>query len=260
MNTRRLIHRQGAVFRATLHPPGGTPAPGSVDSDRPALVRISNTFGWPRPLPDWVGLGIRVLAHPDEADEADEVGAPTAERRSELEPALDLLLASAHTRPDLWCRLKPRRDVLVGPFSSAVRYPLGGVDQVVVAALIDGAPPTTLAQLLAERVPCPLRYRLDAATDRGTWRGFGELELTEQLADDPTLRFTPPRRGPRLLTTARRLAYPTGSSGSVEKSSSSEKSPSSEKSSSESSSSEKSSSESSSSSENSSSEPNAGWR
>ncbi|MGH9213417.1 MAG: hypothetical protein ACRD2C_22505 [Acidimicrobiales bacterium] len=182
---RRWLHRRGAVFRATLRPPGGTPAPGAAEHDRPALVRISTTIGWPRPLPDWVGLGIRVV---DDAE-------------------LDLLLASAATEPDLWCSLRARRDVLACSFSSAVRYPIGGVDQVVAAAPIGTPPPTTLDQLLEGRVACPIRYRLDLAASRGTWRGLGDLELVEQLDDDHGQRMSPPASGPRPITTARRALY-----------------------------------------------------
>src|SRR4030095_17034874 len=55
----RWIHRRGVVLAARFHPADGSPP-------RDALVRLSLTFGWPAPVPDFVGMGIRIL--PDGRD------------------------------------------------------------------------------------------------------------------------------------------------------------------------------------------------
>jgi hypothetical protein len=167
------------LFAATLRPPTGSA------SSREALVRISDTFGWPRPLPDWVGLAIRLL---------DNDGEP------------DLLLVSSAPEPEMWCQLRPNRDVLACTFSSAVRYPLEGVEQVVGAVPVENRS-ATLAELIAGSEPCPLRYRLQVAERPGSWHSLGDLELTERVADDPKLRFHPPATGPRFLAPLRRTVY-----------------------------------------------------
>jgi hypothetical protein len=203
---RRLIHRRGAIFGATLQPS----ADRSDAGPRSALVRISLTFGWPRPLPDWTGLGIRLFAAGTGANPADlsEPSAPSAATEApgpDGQP-LDLLLASAATAPDLWCRLEAHRDVLGCSFTSAVRHRIDGRDQVVVAVPAEPRP-TTLDELLAGRVPGPIRYRLDVTEHRGSWQTLGELVLTEQHDDDRVLRLAPPSIGPRWFTTTRRVAY-----------------------------------------------------
>jgi hypothetical protein len=186
---RRWIHRRGVIYQATLRPPSRRPALGSSGHDRRAVVRISSTFGWPPLLPDWVGMAIRIF----------DVG------KHDDEEHVDLLLASSVAEP----QLRPNRDVLACTFSSAVRYRLGGVDQVVVAVPMEQRS-ATLKELTAGHADaaCPIRYRLDAAETRRSWQGLGELVLSERLeGDDVALRFVPPNRGRGLVTPVRRLIY-----------------------------------------------------
>src|SRR5688500_9104172 len=62
----KAVHPHGAVHRATLRVPGDPAAPRAARlfSDRgehDAIVRFSRSLGLPRPLPDLLGMSIRVL-------------------------------------------------------------------------------------------------------------------------------------------------------------------------------------------------------
>lgn len=181
MGRRRLIHRQGALFDGVFAGDGGV---------QPALVRISNTFGWPKPLPDWVGLGIRLMG-PDGDSDLD----------------IDLLLASSSPEPDLWTRLRPNRDVLGCSFTTAVRYTVDGTEPVVLAAVPTDGRSASLPELMNGAVHCPIRYRLQTGDEPGSWQPFGELVLQERIDDDPGLRFHPPADAEGVVATLRRWVY-----------------------------------------------------
>src|SRR4051794_8915935 len=62
----KAVHPQGEVFRARLLVPGATVAPAgstllSQPGEHAAIVRFSRSLGVPRPLPDLLGLSLRVL-------------------------------------------------------------------------------------------------------------------------------------------------------------------------------------------------------
>lgn len=183
-----MIHRRGVVFEARLHPPERLPGPGARLHTRRAVVRISGTFGLPRPLPEWTGLAVRIFDR--------EAGSPST--GDEPSHVLDILLVSSVPEPELWRQMRPTREPLASTFTSVTRYPLGGADQVV-AAIPAERRDTTLEELVRRQVDCPIRFRLDSAELQGLWRGLGELELVEcREEDDPSLRFTPSRHGGRL--------------------------------------------------------------
>ncbi len=170
----RLIHRRGVLFAAVLHGPGRP--------DRPALARLSATFSWPPPLPDWVGLAIRVTG----------------------DDPVDLLLASATPEHGRAGRaLAPSRDVLACAFTSRVPAPLPGGGQAVVEAVPVAARSSTLAALGDGEGACPIAYRL--ATVGGI--PVGTLELTAPAPDGTRLRLSPPIAGPEPFTRMRRRLY-----------------------------------------------------
>jgi hypothetical protein len=178
---RRWVHRRGVLFRAELRRP-----PAAVGEVRPAFVRLSTTFGWPRPLPDWAGMAVRVV----EADGDHH----------------DLTLVSSASGPELWCQMRTSRDPLACSFSSVVRYPIDGADRVVVAVpAVERS--ATIDRLVAGEAVCPVVFRLAAGDGPGDWRPLGDLVLIEAIDDDPTLRFRPPQTGPPLLTRLRARAY-----------------------------------------------------
>jgi hypothetical protein len=170
----RLIHRRGVLFAAMLHGPRG-PA-------RPALARLSATFGWPPPLPDFVGLGIRLTG----------------------DPPVDLLLASARPEPARGGRaLAPSRDVLACAFTSRVPAPLPGGGYAVVEAVPAAPRSATLAALGDGAAACPIVYCL--STVGGI--PLGTLELTAPAPAGTRLRLTPPVAGPEPFTRVRGRIY-----------------------------------------------------
>jgi hypothetical protein len=172
----RVIHRRGVLFAAALHVPSGF--------HRPGLARLSATFGSPSPLPDWVGLGIRLTG-----DEHNRV---------------DLLLASAGPERGRAGRaLAPTRDVLACAFTSRVPAPLPGGGLAVVEAVPVAARSSTLAGLGDGAAACPIAYRL--ATAGGI--ALGTLELIEPAPAGTLLRLAPPVAGPEPFTRVRRRIY-----------------------------------------------------
>jgi hypothetical protein len=174
---RRWIHRRGALFEASLGRDGSQP----LD----ALVRLSSTFGWPRPLPEWIGMAIRITREEGEH--------------------LDLLLVSSAPPPELWRQMRPSREVLGCSFSSVARYPIGGPG--IVAAVPVESRSAGPDGLVNGHSPCPVGYQLRRAEQPGQWQPLGELVLTRRLEDDRAIRFSPPHDGPGLLTLTRRAVY-----------------------------------------------------
>lgn len=170
------------------------PAPGAVTGVLPALVRLSLTFGWPAPLPDWSGMAVRLRGAGGRLD--------------------DVLLVSSARGPELWRQMLPGRHPLACTFSSVVRYAWGGVEQVVAAiptpprrATLDQLADGGARNLDDGRALFPVVYRLVAAEAPRAWRPLGDLVLTERIDDDPTVRFRPPHAGPPLLTRLRQRLY-----------------------------------------------------
>lgn len=197
----RLIHRRGAWFDGVVSPPDpadGPPAAGASTRERRAQVRLSTTFGWPPPLPDWVGLAVRILDGAGSDQPSDQGGHQGGH--------LDLLLVSSAPETELWRQMRPNREVLACCFTSAMLYRLGGADHVVAA--VPASPrPGTLDALLDGEVPCPITYRLRAAEKHREWRPLGDLTLTAPLPEDPGVRFHPPRAGTGWAYPVRRTIY-----------------------------------------------------
>jgi hypothetical protein len=155
----RVFHPRGTGYDATLAITSGWEgvpalAPGS---EHRAIVRLSRAAGLPRPLPDALGIGLRL---------------PDVYGRGRHQ---DFLLVTSARGPVLQHLLLP--GLAPGqPYSSLLLYKIGG-DVRLVGALPDG-----------ERA-----FRLAVAPLRGGWRPVGELRLgralpgeyTEQLAFNP---------------------------------------------------------------------------
>jgi hypothetical protein len=170
----RWIHRRGVVLAARFHPADGSPP-------RDALVRLSLTFGWPAPVPDFVGMGIRIL--PDGGD---------------------LLLASARMDGDH--RLTCSRDVLGCALASGLPCRVAGADRRVAAVPRDPRP-GTLAGLGDGAGVAPAVYDLAARARPGTWEPLGRLELTGPAPPDTDLRLRPPATPRRWITPLRQAVY-----------------------------------------------------
>ncbi|MGY1823833.1 phosphodiesterase [Geodermatophilus sp. SYSU D00079] len=173
------MHPRGVVVDAVLERTGGAEAdavpwlagPGST----PALVRLSRGAGLPDPLPDLLGLAVRVPG----------------------DPPVDLLLSS--TGRGRLTRFVPafRRDA-ASSYSSIMGY-RSDAGTVHLAAWPESpaslpSEPEPLAAAIAARRPV---FTLAAARGIGDWHPFGRLRLLAPVAElDPDLRFDAVRNPP----------------------------------------------------------------
>jgi hypothetical protein len=147
----RVIHAKGEAFTGelTVLPDGralGVPLTHGAKT-RPVLVRFSRGAGLPDPLPDVLGVAIRI---PD----ADGAGHPQ-----------DLMLATGGGSPLLRRMLVPRRDYRTATYTSLISYDVGGRDLVVAALPRDSA------------------FLLATAQGSGAWTPFARLTVGDRLPD-----------------------------------------------------------------------------
>lgn len=121
---------------------------------RPVLVRFSRGAGLPDPLPDVLGIAIRV---PD----ADGAGHPQ-----------DLMLSTGGGSPLLRRMLVPRWDYRTSTYTSLISYEVGGRD-LVVAALPDGGD-----------------FLLATAEGGSAWTPFARLAVGTPLPDDQSRQLS----------------------------------------------------------------------
>ena len=157
----RAIHAKGRTLTGRLTVAGGAgtgapllDAPGSYD----ALVRVSRAIGLPDPLPDVLGLAVRVLdAHgPGEHQ--------------------DLLLDS--TRPEPVLRRFPRvgRNSLGALYCSLLPYDVAGTHLLVGARPLPGQ-----GRAAVHDLPDEIGLELLVATPRGPWRPWAVLRTAGEL-------------------------------------------------------------------------------
>jgi hypothetical protein len=173
------MHPRGAVFDGVLERRGSAPEWGVQWLDEaatdPVLVRFSRGAGLPAPVPDLLGIAVRV---------------PHAEH------PLDLLVTTTGRGPLLrWIPL-PRRDAAV-PYTSIMGY-RSDAGTLRIAALPEfPAAPSAPEALAAAVRDGSLAFTLAAARGAGRWRPFGRLTLTAPRAPlDPDVRFDAVRHPP----------------------------------------------------------------
>ena len=178
LRRRRSLHPTGAGYRGWLvvgHDGPGRPGvplfqPGSA---HPALLRFSRGAGLPEPLPDALGLAVKLPdAHGPGTDQ-------------------DLLLTSSIDRPLLRRLLIPARSFVHGVFSTALPYDLGG-DRVVLLLVPVHPDGGRQARRVARRRAGDAVAELDAAAADGLrfeLRTAGSFGPTQPLA---TLTTGPP--------------------------------------------------------------------
>jgi hypothetical protein len=154
------MHPRGAVFDAVLDRTGSVPPWGVPWLDEPArddvVVRMSRGTGLPSPLPDLLGLAIRVPGD----------GGP-----------VDLLLTSTGRGAATRLLPVPRRDAATA-YSSIMGYRSdAGVLRLSVAPDGPDAPsePEPLAHAVLRE---GLGFALLATRGSGPWRPFGRLTVT----------------------------------------------------------------------------------
>lgn len=172
------MHPRGAVFDAVLERHGGSWGAPFLDTAarEPVVVRLSRGAGLPAPLPDLLGIAVRL-------------GAGTA-------TPVDLLLSSTGRGALTRLLPVPRSDAAC-VYSSIMAYrSAAGPVRLAALPLVDDVPsdPRPLAGAAPAR---PLAFELAAARGLGPWQSFGRLTVGEPAAPlDPDVRFDAVRRPP----------------------------------------------------------------
>ena len=189
LRRRRSLHPAGMGYEGWLRVPDEGPArPGvplfQAGTTHPALLRFSRGAGLPEPLPDALGVAIKLPdAHGPGLDQ-------------------DLLLTSSTNRPLARRLLFPARSFVRGAFSTALPYDLG--DDRVVLLLVpadSGAGHRSARGALAELRAAAvggLRFELRTARSLGRSQALATVTVGPPLPDDRTeaLRFNPWTTGP----------------------------------------------------------------
>jgi hypothetical protein len=195
LRRRRSLHPTGVGYQGRLRVPDERPPrPGvplfQAGATHPVLVRFSRGAGLPEPLPDALGVAIKLPdAHGPGVDQ-------------------DLLLTSSTDRPLLRRLLFPARSFVRGAFSTALPYDLGSerVVLVLVPAPINAGrsaggggrrPVGGLAELRAVAAN-GLEFELRTAKSFGRSQPLATVTVDAPLPADQTegLRFNPWTTGP----------------------------------------------------------------
>ena len=201
----KAVHPCGAVHRARLAIDGAPHAPQASDLlSRPGewtvVVRFSRSLGLPRPLPDLLGVSLRVL---------DAYG----EGRHQ-----DVLLVSSVDRPILHHVFVPAGDVQQRPYTCALPYRAGD-DRFLIGLMPDPSSPRLsgtdeLDRLAKAASTGRLRFDVAVARVNGRFRPVGTLHVGERMSPEvDALRFNPFNCGGGLeptgvLNRLRDYAYP----------------------------------------------------
>jgi hypothetical protein len=201
----KAVHPHGDVYAARLVVAGVAAAPPAAQllatpGEHAALVRFSRSLGVPRPLPDLLGMSIRVLdAYGDGRHQ-------------------DFLLVSSIDRPVLHHLFVPATDVQQRPYSSSLPF-RAGRRRFIVGALPHPDSPRPAGETELERVRIAaatgrLRFRLAVAAPMGRFAPVAEVHVGAPLPGVvDALRFRPLAAGGGLepvglLNEMRRYAYP----------------------------------------------------
>ena len=175
------LHPRGAVFQAHVHRHGSDPAWGVGWIDTPgentALVRLSRSVGLPDPLPDILGLAVRI----------DGDGHP-----------VDLLFATTGRHPLTRFLLRPRRHP-GGVYSTLFPY-RAPRSPVLLAAITQAQRPLPAHSngLGPAANRTPTRFQLACASPTRQWQPFATLDIIGPATPvtDPPMSFDPIRNPP----------------------------------------------------------------
>jgi hypothetical protein len=180
----KAVHPHGDTYSARLLIDGTDAAPAAsqflaIPGEWPAIVRFSRSLGLPRPLPDLLGMSIRV---------SDAYG----EGRHQ-----DLLFVTSVDAPVLHHLFLPAGDVQQRPYSCSLPYRAGD-EKFLIGVRPDPRSPrpeggTELERLERAVRSGELRFDLVVAPLLGRFRRVGTLRLVAPLPDTlDALRFNPP--------------------------------------------------------------------
>jgi hypothetical protein len=150
----KAVHPKGVVHEATLSIAGSAAAPAGVDflqraAEHPAIVRFSRSIGLPRPLPDLLGMSLRVPhAHGPDRHQ-------------------DFLLITSADLPVLHHVFLPATEVDQRPYSSSL--PFRADDGLYLI----GALPTS-----------PKRFDFAVSSLGGRFKPVGQLQVGRRLPDE----------------------------------------------------------------------------
>jgi len=179
---RRIFHPYGRAFDATVDLVGLADLAPSVLASagrHRAIVRLSRGAGLPEPLPDFLGVAIRLL------DVGDRPGAHQ-----------DLLLVSSGVAPVLRHTLVPMTDFGRAHYSSVLPEQAGGTTVVLGLRPVwsgEPGPGARLDDVADAMTAARLTFELEVATPGGEWRDAGRVEVGAPRAEpeSESLRFNP---------------------------------------------------------------------
>ena len=206
----KAVHPHGAVHAATIAITGSADAPRAASlfteaKEHRALVRFSRSLGLPRPLPDLLGMSIRL---PD-------VHGPGRHQ--------DFMLVTSADLPIVHHGFLPAADVWQRPYSSSLPYRAGD-DLFIVGALPDPHGPRPdgeheLDRLAKAAATGELRFDLAIASPMGRFRPVGEIRIGARLPHElDAIQMNPFNCGGGLrpagfLNRLRDYAYPLSQAG-----------------------------------------------
>jgi hypothetical protein len=179
----KAVHPDGVVYEARLSIAGDSAAPQAAEllsqaGEHPAIARFSRSVGLPRPLPDLLGLSIRV---------------PDAYGRGRPQ---DFLLVTSADYPLLHHIFLPARDVQQRPYTSSLPYRAKD-DLFLVGAVPRASSPRASGRDEFERLEAAaatgrLAFDLAVASIGGRFRTVGGLHIGRRLTHQlDALRFNP---------------------------------------------------------------------
>ena len=179
----KAVHPVGVVYGATLIIDGAAEAPvGSrllaTPAEHPVLMRFSRSLGVPRPIPDLLGVSLRV---PDAYGPGDHQ---------------DFMLVSSVDRPVLHHIFVPASDAQQRPYSSSLPYRAGD-ERFIVGVVPDASSPRPpgddeFQRLERAAATGGLTFGLVVAPIGGRFRRVGTLRVQERMPHSiDALRFNP---------------------------------------------------------------------
>jgi hypothetical protein len=180
----KAVHPHGAVHagRLVVRPAAGAPREARLfrePGEHAALVRFSRSVGVPRPIPDLLGMSIRLPGVYGEHCHQ------------------DFMLVSSADLPIVHHAFLPASDVWERPYTSSLPY-RAGADRFLIGALPDPDSPrpedgaTELDRLDAAARTGRLRFQLAIAPLMGRFSPVADLWIGERLpAELDALRFNP---------------------------------------------------------------------
>lgn len=205
----KAVHPHGAVHEAVIAITGEhAPAAAGLlrePNEHRALIRFSRSLGLPRPLPDLLGMSIRM---PD-------VHGPGRHQ--------DFMLVTSADAPILHHGFLPAADVWERPYTSSLPYRAGGDLFIVGAVPHEGGPRPDgeheLDRLAKAAATGELRFDLSVASPMGRFRPVGEIRIGARLPDElDAIQMNPWNTGGGLrpagfLNRLRDYAYPLSQAG-----------------------------------------------